>query len=139
MARKQMARTKKILDDNGESFGESIDKFSQAATQFAITQATQNERLNGIDSTVRTLQGELHQLRDYKEQQYEYLNTRIDDMSEKLDVQTATLTTTIENALKGVGTRLETVETWRYLILGGAAVVMFIIAEFGVDLIKKLF
>lgn len=134
-----MARTKKILDDNGESFGESIDKFSQAATQFAITQATQNERLNGIDSTVRTLQGELHQLRDYKEQQYEYLNTRIDDMSEKLDVQTATLTTTIENALKGVGTRLETVETWRYLILGGAAVVMFIIAEFGVDLIKKLF
>lgn len=141
-----------------ETFEESIDKFATAATQFAVTQATHNERLNAIDGQMRNLQTEMHQLREFKQQQNTYLNNRIDavqlelagrlqDMDEKLDTQTVTLTNHIDVALKGVGSRLETVETWRYLVIGGTIVAGFLFSEFflklfgdaaAIDMLKKL-
>lgn len=137
---------KKKANPPEETFGESIDKFATAATQFAITQATHNERLNGIDSQMRNLQGEVHQLREFRQQQDDYMNKRIDtvhadfshrmnEMEAKLDTQTVTLTTHIDDALKGVGQRLQTVETWRYLVQGGAVVIGFLFSEFMVKLL----
>ena len=58
-------------------FGESIDKFANAAMQFAVTQATHNQRLNGIDATVKNLQEDTRTIRDVQQDQNQYINARI--------------------------------------------------------------
>ena len=147
MARKNARAAIVETSVESELFGDTVDKFANAAMQFAVTQATHNQRLNGIDAIVRHLQDDIRTMRDVQQDNHKSVNERVDNLSNhlntrmdtldtrmdkldtKLDTQTVTLTRHIDEGMEGIRTRLKSVEVWRYVILGGAAVVVFIIGD----------
>jgi exonuclease VII large subunit len=101
---------------------------------------SQGQRLDSIDAMSQKLQQDMRDLRSSQQSDSQYLNQRIDKvqetLSEKLDQQTDKLAAhfdtglaTVSAAQKATARRLTNLETWRTLIVGGAAVAFLVIGD----------
>lgn len=128
---------------------DSVDRFSKAVTDLMVNAATQAQRLMTIEESLQKHRAEVAALRESHGRDYRDLNDRItavqSELSDKIAKQTVELTTFLETAAdkrlaiaatkdaedaeeaKIVQSRLRTLETWRFLIVGGAIVMGFVL------------
>lgn len=127
----------------------SLNAEMRLLQEIADTEETWMKRL---DQTAQRFETVTTDLRTSTDADHQYLHKRIDtvevNLSQKIDTQTAKLQEHIDSSIDRLGdrvdakigeidkrintidTRVDQLENWRWLIVGGATVVFFIVAEF---------
>lgn len=106
---------------------------------------TEESWMQRLDETARRFETVTTDLRTSTDADHQYIHKRIDtvevNLSQKIDTQTTKLQQHIDSSVNRLGDRMDAridkitdrvdqLESWRWLIVGGATVVFFIVAEF---------
>lgn len=106
---------------------------------------SEDKWMTRLDETATRFESVTNELRVSADADHKYLNERIDtvetNLSNKIDNQTAKLQQHFDESVNRLGDHLEQrigamdkrvvlLEKWRWLIVGGATVIFFIITEF---------
>lgn len=134
VTRKKSAPPVRITGTNPEGY------MKRMLGSAAVTLATHAQRLDAIEDMTKTVQEDLREMRKSQDEHSRYVNQRIDTVqktvTEKLDTQTRELTQHFDAGIAEVktlhennGKRITSLENWRYVIIGGACIVGFIISD----------
>lgn len=122
------------------SIDECFARFTNYAGEIASTLAAHNSRLDSQDTVATRLSEDIRDLRRQQASDTATLHSRIDgvreELTKRLDEQTEKLTETITGGLEKVGSarasdqkRIRGLENWRWLVVGGGAVVAIILFD----------
>lgn len=131
-----------------EKFDTTIDKMQEIATSLSRMVSLQEQRLETQETVTKEMQSILemrrvetnNNIRDI----YNRINTvnkeltdKIEDTEQAILAELQKLREELKTEDKGLGNRLAQIEFWRYAVIGGVAIVAWIVGQTG--LLSKLF
>lgn len=146
--RRKASKGSGVLQDRMEEFYSNV---ANTVSHVASTLASHQSRLDSNDTVTATIQGDLRDIR--RQQASDTLNTnaridgvqrdlsdRIDgvqrDLTIRLETQTQALTEHFDKGIAEVSTvrktdakRISVLEKWRWVIVGAAAIVVFVVGD----------
>ena len=121
-------------DQITQRFDSTVDKFATALSTMATSIGVHAERINNVDDSFKRLEQRHHELMNKSEVDYRHLDEKIDqvrdDITQHFDAAATRLATEYRDTIINLSTRVRSLEQWRWMILGGVAV-MIILFEIG--------
>jgi len=116
---------------------ETIQRFTDAIQQHTTIMASHAQRLDTVDKVSERLHADYRDLRATTDDKFLHLNTRIDSLANTVTAEIQNNQTAIVqhidrkfSEVTGLSKRVRNLEHWKWVIFGGAVVVMFVCVNF---------
>lgn len=117
----------KGLEKVVEKLDASIDKLTEVSNNISKLLAVHDTRIDMIEKDTMRTEGDIRDLHDKINKFASDLSDKIDKSSEASAHSHEKITQVFENRVMSVDKRVKDLETWRWFVVGAAAVVAFII------------
>ena len=116
---------------------DTIQRFTDAIQQHTTTMASHAQRLDAVDKVSEQLQSDYRELRTATDDKFLHLNTRIDNLANTVTAEIQNNQSAIVqhidrkfSEVTGLSKRVRNLEHWKWVIIGGGIVVMFLFVNF---------
>jgi DNA repair exonuclease SbcCD ATPase subunit len=128
----------KVLESVVERIDTSIEKLTEVSNSIGKLLAVHDERINNLEKSTTRQEDDIRDIHFRINKVSTDICTKLDSMEDSLEAKIKEHSETserlhkelkyeLETDLKSLNTRLEVLEKWRWLLLGGAAVIGYII------------
>jgi len=116
----------------------SIEKLTQATTELAVGVAAHTQRLDYVETQNRERQDDYKRLEARLGEETNKLTKHIDESVGKIAKEIAAANESRERGDKEILQRVEALEIWRWIIVGGGVVVAAIVTGFFVKVLSSI-